>query len=135
MVRSKQEKPLKGTNAIQNSGSNLSSKKRKNEAETSLDLIKKTKPLFQDIDDFIENNGYFQNHYVSYLSDMSEKPVPVWERQNGLQELEMIEIYRELEETDIDLEVKTELEQCLLEATQKNKTELIQSIKNQLLKC
>ena len=32
------------------------------------------------------------------------------------------------------LEVKTELEQCLLEATQKNKTELIQSIKNQLLK-
>ena len=56
-----------------------------------------------------------------------------WERHHGSQKQELMEIYQ-TEEIDIDQEFKMELEQVLLEATQSRKTELIQSLKNDLLK-
>ena len=139
MVRTKQQKPVKGTNTVENNFSTkLSQKKLKSQVETSSNQIENTQPLYQCIDDFIEKAEFFHDHNDSFLIELKEKLISIgqldWERHHGAEQQELMELYGELGDTDIDEEIKFELEQCLLEATQRNKTELIQSVKNEILK-
>ena len=112
-------------------------KKRKSNIKRHSNQIKKVKPLFEHINDFIQNAGFFHDHNDSFLMELKEKLLSIgqldWERHHVSEKQELIEIYR-TDEINIDQEFKMELEQSLLEATQSCRTEVIQALKKELLK-
>ena len=125
----------KNTASKQNQHS--SAKRRKCHIKTSPDKIRKTKPLYRQINNFIEHAGLFHDHNDCFLMALKEKLLSLgqldWERHHGSQKQELMEIYG-TDEINIDEEFKIELEQCLYEATRSSKTELIQLLKNELLR-
>ena len=116
---------------------NFSTKKKKSHTETSLNRIKKTKPLYLRINNFIESAGLFYDHNNSFLMDLKERLLTMgqldWERHHGSQKQELMEIYR-TEEIDVNQEFKMDLEHSLQEATLYCKTEVLAVLKKELLK-
>ena len=134
MDRTNHKNHAKTTAANQNQLS--SAKRRKCDIKTS-DKIRKTKPLYRQINNFIERAGFFHDHNDCFLMALKEKLLSLgqldWERHHGSQKQELMEIYG-TDEISIDEEFKMELEQCLHEATRSSKTELIQLLKSELLR-
>ena len=116
---------------------NFSARKRKSHTQISFNRIKKTKPLYLHINDFIEHAGLFHDHNNVFLMNLKEKLFTMsqldWERHHGSQKYELMEIYR-TEEIDVNQDFKMELEHSIQEATQQCKTEVITVLKKELLK-